>query len=175
MACTTCNKNEKCGCADTGLVTAPNTVNTPTCPTPNPCSETFSDQCIIHTGADIVELGVETGDNVSNILQNIAIVVTSGVECLDPSFPGASILGITVTAKTSTSLTIAWQASAIATDYSVRYRTSSLDPWTILPNTTSISSTITGLIANTGYYIQVLPVVETVSCPSATLFTKTNP
>ena len=57
MSCSTCNTNNcdnNCGCIPQGLTTpnyCPN--DTPTCPEPSPCNETFDADCVIYTGAPI--------------------------------------------------------------------------------------------------------------------------
>lgn len=70
-------KTKKCGCLDTGLTTQPPCAHdTPECPNPDPCSETFSDCCIIHDGDGIADLNIQTGDRVCDIWQKIALAIS---------------------------------------------------------------------------------------------------
>lgn len=71
-------KTKKCGCLDTGLTTpTPCAHDTPECPNPDPCSETFSDCCIVHNGDGIAELNIQTGDRVCDIWQKIALAIAA--------------------------------------------------------------------------------------------------
>jgi hypothetical protein len=71
-------KTKKCGCIDTGLVTQPPCIHdTPECPNPDPCSETFSDCCVVHDGDGIADLNIQTGDRLCDILQKISLAISN--------------------------------------------------------------------------------------------------
>lgn len=71
-------KTKKCGCLDTGLTTQPPCEHdTPVCPNPDPCPETFSDCCVVHDGDGIADLNIQTGDRVCDIWQKIALAITA--------------------------------------------------------------------------------------------------
>jgi hypothetical protein len=71
-------KTKKCGCLDTGLTTQPPCEHdTPACPNPDPCSETFSDCCVVHDGDGIADLNIQTGDRLCDILQKISLAISN--------------------------------------------------------------------------------------------------
>jgi len=71
-------KTKKCGCLDTGLTTQPPCIHdTPECPNPDPCSETFSDCCVVHDGDGIADLNIQTGDRLCDILQKISLAISN--------------------------------------------------------------------------------------------------
>ena len=98
-----------------------------------------------------------TGDRVKTADQTITVTVTD-VDGEAPGVPAAPM----VTAASVTSVTAAWTAPANAgppiTDYDYRYRvTSPQGAWTEVTTTaiTGLSATITGLVEDTGYDVQV--------------------
>ena len=98
-----------------------------------------------------------TGDRVKTADQTITVTVTD-VAGEAPGVPAAPM----VTAAGVTSVTAAWTAPANAgppiTDYDYRYRvTSPQGAWTEVTTTaiTGLSATITGLVEDTGYDVQV--------------------
>ena len=98
-----------------------------------------------------------TGDRVKTADQTITVTVTD-VAGEAPGVPAAPM----VTAASVTSVTAAWTAPANAgppiTDYDYRYRvTSPQGAWTEVTTTaiTALSATITGLVEDTGYDVQV--------------------
>jgi hypothetical protein len=71
-------KTKKCGCLDTGLTTpTPCVHDTIECPNPDPCSETFSDCCVVHDGDGIADLNIQTGDRLCDILQKISLAISN--------------------------------------------------------------------------------------------------
>lgn len=167
-------QNKNCGCTDVGLTTpAPCPCEQVTCATPDICPETFSDSCIIHTGDTIVDLDIKQGDRLATILQKIAIRINqpacvSGTAC-------ASALGFKSTLITNNSIKVAWDTVTGSTGYVVQYRKTTASIWTSNPSVTTGTDTITGLDANTNYYIRVNTVCGvTKPCFSVTLLITTK-
>lgn len=170
-------KNKNCGCNDGALTTpAPCPCDVISCPTPELCSETFSDCCIIHTGDTIVDIGINKGDRLCDILQKLAILITNpncaqGTVC-------SSAVGFTSTVITATTLGLYWDAVSDGVGYAVDYREVTNPSWTTLPTVTTNTTTITGLTPNTQYYVRVKTIclaMQTNPCYSVTLSLKTNP
>lgn len=92
----------------------------------------------------------------------------------DSSKPAAPS-GINVISSTETSLTIGWNKNTEANvnSYTVRYKPSSSSTWTQLSPTSTTTQTITGLVAATGYNIEVTATNSTnvTSDPAAILAT----
>lgn len=73
-----CKSKMPCGCDDHPLGTPPPCeIGTTVCPDPEPCSETFSDCCIIHDGDGIADLNIQTGDRFCDILQKISLAISA--------------------------------------------------------------------------------------------------
>ncbi len=111
-------KKKTCGCLDTGLTTpTPCAHDTLECPVLDPCSETFSDCCVVHDGDGIAEFNIQTGDRLCDILQKIALAYTPGA-------PGTGISSIvdngdgtfTIFLTNGTSTTIPIPGSAVPND-----------------------------------------------------------
>lgn len=165
--CPTCNcKTLPCGCEDQGLHTgSPCAINTPYCPNPEPCPETFSDCCIIHNGDTIYSgannptqlFPIAQGERLCDILQKMVIWLEDPAGVIGDC---PAVIGIKSMAITSTSIQVVWSTSAGAVNYTVGYTTNpGVVAWT---NSASLSSsttsyTITGLTANTTYFIRVVP------------------
>ena len=167
-------QNKNCGCTDVGLTTpAPCPCEQVTCATPDICSETFSDACIVHTGDTIVDLDIRKGDRLSTILQKIAIKISqpncvSGTAC-------ASALGFKSTLITNNSIKLAWDTVTGSTGYAVQYRKTTAATWTVSPTVTTNQNTISGLEANTNYYVRLNTVCGLVKpCYSVTLLITTK-
>lgn len=178
MSCPDCKSKVPCGCGDAGYTTGPSCAqDTPSCPNPDPCPETFSDQCIVHMGDTIFDLDIKKGDRMSDVIQKLVLAIT-GCNAL----PGAICpppVGLVSTVITSTAITIAWNPALNATDYQVEYKETTALSWTLAPSIPAVASpvyTITGLTANTEYMVRVrtLSGVDTGVCPSVTLLIKTK-
>jgi hypothetical protein len=166
-----CNcKKTNCGCKDTGLVTpAPCTTDTFECPSPNPCSETFSDCCIIHTGDTIVDLPFPQGISQCEILQILTIAQTQGIPCLSGC---GSPLNFKSTSITPTTVSLSWNAVIGATEYIVEFSTDN-STWTNQGIYSPTNLTIIGLTPNTSYYFRVRTTCDTL-CTAVTLLIKTK-
>lgn len=173
MSCNKCKK-KNCGCSDKGLTTpypCPNDAYV--CPTPEPCSETFSDCCIIHDGNSISEFNIESGDNLCTILQKIILNVTNPV-CVDPTLGCQSPLGLRSTTITPNSIKVVWNPVAGSPlGLVVESRPVGTVTWAIGPALldTDTSFDIPGLLPNTEYEIRV---GTGCGCYSVTIKAKTN-
>lgn len=169
-------KNKNCGCNDTALTTpAPCSCNVVTCPTPDICSETWSDCCVIHTGDTIADIGINKGERLCDILQKLTLMITNP-DCVIPGAECGSAIGFKSTTITSTALGLFWGAVTGATGYVVEYRVPTTPTWTTLPSVTVNTATISSLLPNTDYYVRVKTVCESVStCYSVTLLLTTKP
>ena len=163
-------KTKACGCLDTGLTTpTPCEHDTVLCPDPDPCPETFSDDCVIHTGDEIVELGILPGDRLSSILQLITLWYTNP-GCVQPGADCSSPLGVHSIAISPTTIKVGWSPTSTALGYEVEYREISAMSWTINPQVTTTVDTIAGLLPATSYYIRIKPVCALPSmCYSVTI------
>ncbi len=158
--CTNCKKTKsKCGCANKGLTTPPPcTTDTPVCPVPEKCAETFSAECIVYMGPDLPEIGLKSGDRVDNIIQRIfSLFLNPG--CMLPGNPCQSPLGLDKLSVTSNSISIEWDAVALATSYTVSYKKAIDVSYIDLPPTVNTNQLISplpsGLLSNTPYDIKV--------------------
>ena len=166
------NCKKKCSCNDQGLHTPCPLCQTLNCPEENPCPEIFSDQCIIHTGDGLPQLLIETGDSLANILQKLAMMFNSTQPCYYTSPIGLHSMIIT-----STSVSVGWTIQGTPLSFKVEYSLN-MSTWvTLSPLLPAIiTENITGLTANTVYYIKVLAEITTgVFCTSAIIKVKTNP
>jgi len=163
MSCSNCNcKTAPCGCADKGLTTQPVLVNTTFCPTPNPCSEQFSSDCIVYTGPELLCAGRLVGDlatimpagiSMSEALQCLTSYLCSGGD-ITSGLVYLHLNGIV----TSSSIPLTWNPITGDTSYQI-YMKLSTDPTSSFALVTTVSptyATITGLLPNTSYdfYVQ---------------------
>jgi len=171
--CKKCKKKD-CGCKDQGLTTPqPCPADQINCPTPEPCSETFSDCCVIHDGDSITEFNIEKGDSMCVILQKIILNVTAP-GCVNPTLGCQSPLGVHSTATTPNSISIAWNlVGGTPTGLFVESRPTGTVLWAIGPTLpdTDITFVIPGLQPNTEYDIRV---GTGCGCYSVTIRVKTN-
>ena len=173
-------KSKKCGCLDTGLTTpSPCPHDAYVCPDPDPCAETFSDCCIIHTGDSIVDIGINQGDSLCTILQQMALWMTNP-QCADPNSACRSVLNLHTIAITPTTIKVGWQIVNTPTYCQVESKEASSLTWLLNPqvNYPGAIDTIGGLLPNTWYHIRVhavceLPGGET-GCYSVTILVKTK-
>ena len=174
MGCNKCKTKGKCGCEDKGLTTnSPCAQDTQSCPTGDPCPETFSAACVAYTGDELPELGITQGERLDTILQKLILALTNP-GCAYPGNSCLSVIGLASTAVTSTTAKFKWLASSTATSYSVEYRTTTSGTWLINPSTTLLTDTISGLTANTEYYVRVNTTCSSGNCYSLTIKIKTK-
>lgn len=169
-------KTKKCGCLDTGLTTpSPCPHDIYQCPNPDPCPETFSDCCVIHDGDPIVDIGINQGMTLCEILQLMALWLTNPA-CADPASPCKSVLGVHSIAITATTVQVGWTIIGSPLQFEVEYREVSAMSWTVNPpvNSPLTTDTIGGLLPNTYYYIRVKAICDAGSCYSVTILVKTK-
>lgn len=170
-------KKKPCGCDDGALVTPPPCENgTPTCPNPDPCSETFSTDCVVYTGDSIVDLGITRGDRLSTILQRIGLWLTNP-GCITPGSSCLAVVDFHSTSIGTSTVALAWSAVTTATGYTVEYKEASALSWMLNPSIGAVanpSDTIAGLLSNTEYDIRVSASCGVGACYSLTLRVKTN-
>ena len=169
-------KTKKCGCLDTGLTTpTPCIHDTVECPDPNPCSETFSDQCIIHNGDTIVDLDLQQGDSMDTILQKLTLWLTNP-GCIDPGSQCKAVLGLHSITVTPSTIKIGWTSEGTPLSFQVEYKLASALSWTLNPALpiTSVIDTIGNLTPNSDYHIRVNAVCAAGSCYSVTILVKTK-
>jgi len=156
--CKKCKCNKKyCGCSDAAKPVAPPCgQETPECPSPEPCAEHFSDECIIHTGDSIVDLGINQGDRLSVILQKLSLWITNP-DCADQD-ACQGVVGLKSTYISETIIKLAWINNPYASYYNVEYKTAASSTWTtnpaVQPGANPID-TIMGLVGDQEYYIRV--------------------
>lgn len=176
--CPTCNcKKKPCGCEDQGLTTnTPCAQDTPDCPNPDPCAETFSDQCVVHMPDGIVDIGIVAGERLNVTLQRLALILTNP-GCIMPGSTCLSVLNLRSVKITSTTVKVAWNPSdTVDAGYIVEYKEASAMSWTanpmVLPSTNP-TDTIGGLLPDTEYDIRVSTLCTMGSCYSVTIRVKT--
>lgn len=173
-------KTKPCGCEDQGLHTQPPCEqNTPSCPNPDECAETFSGECIVYTGDTIVDADIQYGDRFNEIVQKLALMILNP-NCMDFLTPGTcySPLNLMSISVSSTGITVKWDATVGSTFYVPQYKLATAIPWTNLPNvlpTAFPSQVITGLLPATEYHIRIQSVCAPGACFSLTILVKTNP
>ena len=161
----TCNTGE-CGCIPQGLTT-PNYCpsDSPTCPDPIPCSETFDSACIYYTGADITCYDITTGTSVEEVITTLATALSPFVCIVCPTMfsPATTATGVSLTP------TLIWNNVLGATSYDVYFGTNVLSLTLVSTDNLLNSYTIsTPLINNTVYYWKVIPkrgtVIPAIAC-----------
>lgn len=162
MSCNKCNcQTVPCGC-EKGLTTPPPcSVNTTFCPTPNPCAEEFSSDCIVYTGPELL-----CGNNPLTTLTSIiptgvsvseAIQIMLNYVCSQVTTNGTVYLRINGQV-TANSIPLTWNAITGDTSYKI-YTKLATDPvgsFALISTVSPTYATITGLLPNTAYdfYIQ---------------------
>jgi hypothetical protein len=170
-------KKKNCGCLDTGLTTpSPCPHDIYQCPDPDPCPETFSDQCVVHTGDGFPELGINQGDRLSAILQLITLWITNPA-CADPNALCRSVLNVHSITITPNTIKLGWTNAGAPLSLQVEYKLASGLSWLLNPALAPISNadTIGGLLADTWYDIRVNAICAVGQCYSVTILVKTNP
>ncbi len=179
MSCPDCKSKIPCGCGDQGLTTGPSCAqDLPACPMPDPCPETFSDECIVHTGDTIVDLDIKKGDRWDDILQKMVLLLTNSA-CILPGALCQSPVGVQTIAITSSTIKVGWLPTPNATSYQVEYKTPAAltwTPYTPVPQALYPQDTIGGLASGTEYYIRVRAIcgINPTTCPSVTISVKTK-
>lgn len=178
MACTKCQNTStsNCGCKDSAYTTA-KTYSCPPdqqCPVPNPCPEYVDTRCTYYNGAGIWEMGIEDGRSLQSIIQQLIIRTGADPECADPCSTCQATWNVFPVSATSTTLTIAWEASATANNYQVEYQMVPVNPcslgtWTLLPLQTSLTATISNLAPGASYLVRVNSVCDSGNCYSVTI------
>jgi len=165
-------KTKPCSCLDTGLTTnSPCAQNTPDCPNPELCPETFSGECIVYTGDTILDANIQYGDRFNEIVQKLVLMILNPT-CIDPSSTCLSALGVMSTSITSTSATIKWNTVSTAVTYTLEYKLSTAMSWTLvagIPQTAYPEQIITGLVPNSYYDIRINSICGGGSCYSLTI------
>lgn len=162
MSCNKCNcQTVPCGC-EKGLTTPPPcSVNTTFCPTPNPCAEEFSSDCIVYTGPELL-----CGNNPLTTLTSIiptgvsvseAIQIMLNYVCSQVTTNGTVYLRINGQV-TANSIPLIWNAITGDTSYKI-YMKLATDPvgsFALISTVLPTYATITGLLPNTTYdfYVQ---------------------
>ena len=170
-----CKHTEPCGCADVPLMTPPPCeTGTDNCPAPDPCPETFCDDCVVHCGDTIVDTNVMHGERLTVTLQRLSLFLTNPT-CILPGATCTSPLGLKSTAITSTTVDIAWLTTGAA-NYRVEYKLASAISWTLSPlyDATKLSEKIIGLNPDEAYHIRVISICGAEACESVTILINTK-
>lgn len=174
MACSTCKcSNNKCGCKDTPLTTAPVYTCPPdiTCPDPTPCYETIQDTCVKHSlNYSIIEFGKWFADG------NVYPELAAG-SSLEQAYQAMSIESIVGNARPplavhpsyvgTTAIVINWENNGSDT-YTFQYSTDNI-VFTSITLLTTTSYTLTNLVSGTDYYFKVTGVLGLNSATGATI------
>lgn len=178
MACTKCQNTStsNCGCKDTAYTTVKTYTCPPDqqCPVPTPCSEYVDSRCTVYHGAGIWEMGIEDGRSLQSIIQQLIIRTGDTPDCADPCSTCQSTWNVFPVSATSTSITLAWEASATAVSYQVEYQAVPVNPctlgtWLLLTSQTTLTATIGNLTASTEYLIRVNSICASGNCYSVTI------
>src|SRR3989304_2590229 len=100
-----CGHNLGCGCKDSALTTnLPCPPGTP-CINPEPCAQVWDMHCIIYTGNTIVDLDINPGDRMDEIMQKL---ILNGLNpgCVDPTSTCQSALNLAAQVIGTTSITV---------------------------------------------------------------------
>lgn len=170
-------KKKACGCEE-GLTTpVPCIHDSLTCVGADPCAETFSTDCLIYSKDTIVDIGILKGDNLTNILQIISLLITNPV-CMIPGALCKSVLNLQSQLVTSTAIKVGWiSAGTTPLSFQVEYKQDTSSTWLLNPPLANniFTDTISGLLPNTSYHIRVNSICSvSQSCYSVTILVKTN-
>lgn len=179
MACNKC-KNDRCGCAD-GPLSVPTTFsNDPTvCPPDSEkCTELFDMACICYNGPDIVDMGIQAGDRLDEILQKLILAaVNPGCANFADANACQSPINLTIANLASTSFDLSWDAVAAALSYVIEYKEATSPTWLVMPAIAAptTSATIIGLLPDTVYDLRINAVCTGGACYSLNIRIKTLP
>ena len=163
-------KNKNCGCQDSSYTTG-SPCTSPECLNPEPCSEVFSDCCILHDGDSILEYNINQGDKVCEIIQKLILAIKNPA-CLTGCVPPTGFKSVTAT---TTTVSLYWSPVTDATAYQVEYKLQGDMSWSLSSVLTTNSITIQGLTSNSTYYFRVKSFCdETPSCYSVTIIVNTK-
>ena len=178
--CSKCNKtNNLCGCTDSAIQMPEGFAN---CPTPceidaETCTEVFDMHCVCYQGPGIVELDIQTGDRLDEVMQKLVLAITYP-GCVDFADPNAcqSPLNVTILKIGSTTLDFTWDIVPIAVSYTVEYKTSTSTTWLINPPIAQPinAATLIGLLPDTIYDLRIKADCATSSCYSLNIRIKTT-
>lgn len=177
--CSNCNNcKDECSCIPTG-VTTPNYClsDTPPCPQPAPCTETFDSKCIIYTGDGNECLGIEADQTVEEIIDILAQKLEPLI-CLGCV---TSIIPANNTTEVELTQILSWAPVVNATGYDVYFGTDQTlvensDP-SVLVSSNQISTNYNppGLLgADKTFYWKIVPrngPVQIVDCLTYTFST----
>jgi hypothetical protein len=160
--CANCNNcKDECSCIPTG-VTTPNYClsDTPPCPEPAPCTETFDSQCVIYTGDGNDCLEIESGQTVEEIIDILAEKLEPFIclNCTYATIPANNAVEVAL------NQIISWSPVLNATSYDVYFSTNQTAVTNLAPSALVSSSQIitsydpsTLLNADTTYYWKIVP------------------
>ncbi|OQP44795.1 peptidase [Niastella yeongjuensis] len=142
------------------------TFNTLVASTPNDGSEAVT---IPNTPSTTARIKIEAVGNIFFDISNTNFTIGSGSSCSSPS-------GLTASAITNTSATVAWTAVSGASSYDVDYKASASSTWiNAVTGTTATSRSLTGLTLGTLYDYRVRTNCASGSSPYSTAqFTTTG-
>ena len=160
--CSNCNNcKDECSCIPTGLTTPNYCISdTPLCPEPAPCTETFDSQCVIYTGTGNDCFNIESGQTVEEIIELLATKLQPLVclGCVSTIIPANNAVNI------ASNQVLSWAPVANATGYDVYFSTNQTSVQNSLPGVL-VSSNQPGtnydptgfLLSDTAYYWKVVP------------------
>jgi hypothetical protein len=167
-----CKCKKPCSCEDKPLTTHQNCLSPdPECPTPQPCSETFSDCCIIHTGDSIYNgVAILQGEPLCVIIQKLVLLSTNP-SCVDPTSTCQSPVNFRTTTIYPSIINLAWDPPPSVDYYVVQH---SVDGTTWV-SSSNLTDTIYALPVTPGkYYIRVGAVCGLTTCYSVIILIDTN-
>lgn len=170
--CSKCKSSDKCKCTctDTALSVPASFSNDPTVCPPNSeqCTELFDMACICYNGADIVELDIQQGDRLDEVLIKLVSAITNP-SCATFSDPTAcqTPINVTFTGITASTFVVSWDQVAAATGYTIEFKEATATSWTstVVITAPTVTGTIIGLNADTVYDVRILAI-----CPSDTCY-----
>ena len=175
-----CNHSGKCGCKDSALTIPPNYITDPAiCPDPEECSELFDMNCICYNGDPIVELDINPGDRMNELIQKLVLAITNPgcAQYGDPLATCKSVLNFESNVITDNSISVVWDLEALGLTYQLEYKETVATTWLINPSLgpTINADTAGGLLPDTWYDLRVNTFCTTGSCYSVTIRIKTLP
>lgn len=177
--CTKCGSNKSCGCGSGPLTTAKGCPcpPDPNCMVPNKCAEFVDSQCVYYNDASIMDIGIEEGSSLEQVLQQLAILLTNP-SCATPGSSCQSTLHVYPYLIGSTSIALAWAASPTSVNYQVEYKNITDVLWTLMPvqaPNSPLTAVISPLLPGTTYLIRVNSFCGVGNCYSVTLKINTKP